>query len=110
MTYYIARLNFVPEAFDWKKLKKCTFLVAIVLFGTIMHSDSTTMEFWRSRSFGDLGQRSHVSCLSTFSKGFSSETTGPILFKFHMQPSRKGGKKLYIFYSSHMTKMATIPI
>ena len=37
------------------------------------------MKFYRSRSFCDLDLRSHVSCLSTFSKGSSSETTGSIL-------------------------------
>ena len=54
--------------------------------------------------------KGHVSCLSSFSKGFSSETTGPISFKFHMQPSSKGGEKVYIFCPGHMTKMATMPI
>ena len=88
-------------------MKKCIFLVAIVLF---MHSDSITMKFWWSRSFGDLGQASYVSCLSTFSKGFFSKTTGLISFKFHMQPSSKGGKKVYIFHPCHMTKMATMAI
>ena len=53
------------------------------------------MKFWGSRSFGNLGHRSHVNCLSTFSKGYFSETTGPISFRFHMQPSSKGGKKVY---------------
>ena len=53
---------------------------------------------------------SHVSCLSTFSKGFSSETTGPISFKFRMQFPSKGGKKVYICGPGHMTKMATMPI
>ena len=57
-----------------------------------------------------LAKMSHVSCQSTFSKGFSSETTRPISFKFHMQPSSKGGKKVCIFGSGHMTKMATMPI
>ena len=47
---------------------------------------------------------------STFSKGFSSETTGPISFKFHIQLSGKEGKKVYIFGGGHMTKMATMPI
>ena len=36
-------------------------------------------------------------CLSTFLKDFSSENTGPISIKFHMQPLGKGGKKIYIF-------------
>ena len=55
-----------------EKVEKVHLLIAIVLFGTMVHSNSTNMKFWRSRSFDDLGQRSHVSCLSTFSKGFSS--------------------------------------
>ena len=81
-----------------------------MLFETIEHSDSTTMELWRSRSCGDLCQRSHVSSLSTFSEGFFSETTEPISFKFHMQPSTKGGKKDDILRPGHMTKIAAIPI
>ena len=47
---------------------------------------------------------------STFSKDFSSETTGPISIKFHMQPLDRGGKKVYIFRPGHMTKLAAIPI
>ena len=47
---------------------------------------------------------------STFPKDFSSETTGPISIKFHMQPLDRGGKKVYIFRSGHMTKMAAMPI
>ena len=44
-----------------KKLKSA-FLVASVLFDTIMHSNLTTMKFLRSSSFGDLayGQMSIV--------------------------------------------------
>ena len=48
--------------------------------------------------------------LSTFSNDFSSETTGPIATKVHMQPTGKGGKKVYIFGPGHMTKMASMPI
>ena len=34
-----------------------------------------------------------------------------ISFKFHMQPSSKGGKKkVYIFGLRHMTKIASMPI
>ena len=49
-------------------------------------------------------------CLSTFLKDFSSENTGPISIKFYMQPLGKGGKKIYIFYPGHITKMATLLI
>ena len=43
-------------------------------------------------------------------KGFSSKTTGLISFKFYMQPSSKGGKKVYTFGVGHMTKMAIMLI
>ena len=49
-------------------------------------------------------------CLSTILKDFSSEKTGPISIKFHMQPLGKGGKKIYIFRLGHITKMAALPI
>ena len=58
-----------------EKVETVYCLVAVVLFDTIMHSVSTPMKFERSRLFG---QRSHVSFVSIFSKGFSSETTEPI--------------------------------
>ena len=54
--------------------------------------------------------KGHWSVVSTFPEDFSSETTGPTSFKFHMQPPGKGGKKVYIFGPGYMTKMATIPI
>ena len=38
-----------------EKVEKVHFFVAIELFDTIVHSNSTTIKFWRSRSFGDLG-------------------------------------------------------
>ena len=75
-----------------EKVEKVHILAAIVLL------------------FVDLGQRSHISCLSTFSKGFSSETTEPISYKFHMLPPSKGGEKVFIFGLGHMTKIAVMPI
>ena len=48
-------------------------------------------------------------CLSTFSKDFSSETTGPISIKFHVQLSGKDGKKVYTFSSGHMTMITPCP-
>ena len=52
------------------------------------------MKFLRLRLFGDLGQRSHICCLSTFSKGLFIKTAEPISFEFHLQPSSKWGKKV----------------
>ena len=45
-----------------------------------------------------------------FQREFSSGTTGPISFKYHMQPSSKVGKKLYIFGIGHLTMIAAMPI
>ena len=66
-----------------------------------MHQNFTP---WNSRGQGHSVTlaRGHVCCLSTFSKGFFIETTGPFSFKFHMQPSIKGGKKIYIFRPGHI--------
>ena len=59
----------------------------------------------------DLGQRSFLSYLSTFSKGFSSEVTEPISVKFHnYAASRQRGGKIHIFGLGHMTKVASMPI
>ena len=68
------------------------FLVDVVLFVVLLHSNSTTMKFLSLGSFGDLGQRLHVICLSTFLKGFS-ETTGLISLEFHMRLLAKGERK-----------------
>ena len=48
--------------------------------------------------------------LSTFSNIFSSETTGPIEVKFHMEPPWDGGTKVCSNRPGHMTKMAAMPI
>ena len=57
-----------------------------------------------SRSYSDLGQKSLVCCLSTFSKDFSSETTRPISAKFHLQPAGKEGNKVYILVQIRCSK------
>ena len=62
------------------------------------------------RTFGNLGQRSLVGCLSTFSKGLFNETTWPISFKFYMRPLTKEVKKDYIFRIGHMTSIVTMAI
>ena len=48
--------------------------------------------------------------LSTFSNIFSSETTGPIEAKFHVEPPWDGETKVYSNGTGHMTKMAAMPI
>ena len=51
-----------------EKVEKVTVSVAIVLFDMKMHSSSVPKKFWRSRSFGELGQRSLVISLSNFQR------------------------------------------
>ena len=48
--------------------------------------------------------------MSTFSNIFSSETTGSIEAKFHMEPPWDGGMKVCSNGPGHMTKMAAMPI
>ena len=48
-------------------------------------------------------------CVSIFSNTFSSETTGPIEAKFHMEPPWNGRTKVCSNGPGHMTKMAAIP-
>ena len=48
--------------------------------------------------------------MSTFSNIFSSETTGPIEVKFHVDPPWDGGTKVCSNGPGHMTKMAAMPI
>ena len=95
LTLFFGKVKFSPLGM-W--IEKVHFLVVIVLFDTTMHQNLTLIEFWRSRSLGDLGQRSYVSCLLTFSKGFSYETFWPVSFKLHIQPPSKEGKNVYIFF------------
>ena len=47
---------------------------------------------------------------STISNIFSSETTGRIELKFHMETPLDGGTKVCSNGPGHMTKMAAIPI
>ena len=52
----------------------------------------------------------YICVVSTFSNIFSSETTGPIEAKFHMEPPWDRGTKVCSNGPGHMTKMATMPI
>ena len=74
-----------------------------------MHSHSTPKTFYRSRSLGDLGQRSLVSCLSIFLMDCSSEATGSFSINFHMQPPGNRGK-IDRLGPGDITKMAAMLI
>ena len=55
-------------------------------------------------------QRLSVVRPSIFSNIFSSETTWPIKFKFHMETPYDAGTKVCSNGPGHMTKMAAMPI
>ena len=46
----------------------------------------------------------------TISNDFSSETTGPIVIQFHLQPPGPSGQKICSNGLGHMTRMAAMPI
>ena len=47
---------------------------------------------------------------STYLNDFSSETSGPIFFKLHVEPSVKGGLKICSNGHGPLIKMAAMPI
>ena len=59
---------------------------------------------------GRLGRPSSVVRPSTISNNFSSETSGWISTKFHIQPPGPLGKKSCSNDLGHMTNMAAMPI
>ena len=62
-------------------------------------------EYWRSRSFLDLGPSS---LKFQYSNLFFSETAGPFDSKFHMKAHGRKKMKIYSYKFGHMTKMATM--
>ena len=79
-----------------------------MLFVVEMHSNSTHIKFLWSDYTATLGN-SQFSMSVNISEDFS-ETTCPISIRFDMQPSGKRGKRVYIFGTGHVTKMAAMPI
>ena len=61
-------------------------------------------------SIGRLRCPSSVNSPSTILNDFSSETTGRIATKFHIQPPGPVGKKRCSNGLGHMTNMAAMPI
>ena len=59
---------------------------------------------------GSVVRHPSVVCPSTISNNFSSETTGPIATKFHIQPPGSLGKKNCSNGLGHMTNMAAMLI
>ena len=97
MTYYIARLNFVPEAFDWKKLKKCTFLVAIVL---LVQSCIQIQPLWNSGGQGHLVTlaRGHMSVVCQhFQRASPLKLLGQFYLNFICSLVAKGERN-YIYF------------
>ena len=66
------------------------------------------LEFHSCQLIFGIGKQtlSYLSILNDF----SSETIGPIVTKFHIQPRENLGKKSYSNGLGHMIKVAAIPI
>ena len=64
-------------------------------------------EYWRSRSFSDLGLRSLIFQNSSL---FFSETSGLFETKFHLKAHRRKEMKIYSNTFGHMTKMTAMPM
>ena len=65
-----------------EKVEKVTISVAVVLFDIKVHSNSVPKKFKRSRSFGDLDQRSLVICLSNFQRTSPQKLPGQFQLYF----------------------------
>ena len=73
----------------------------------IFSSSEPKAQWWAYRIGRPL---SYVCSVSTFSNIVSSETTGLIEAKFHMEPPWYGGTKVCSNGPGHMTKLATMLI
>ena len=92
-----------------EKVEKVHFSVAFVLFVVDeVFSNSTHMKFLWSDHTATFGN-SQFSMSVNISEDFF-KTTCPISIKFDMQPSGKRGRRVYIFGTGHVTKMAAMPI
>ena len=86
----MARSNLLPRAFEWKKLKNCIFCYYYALENAFQFNP---LNIFRGHGRLVTWAKGHISLLPTFSNDFSSETTGPCSFEFHLQPLSIGGKK-----------------
>ena len=72
---------------------------------TIFSSPEPLGSWW---NYGIGRPLSSVCMLTAFLNIFSSETTGPVEVKFHVEPPMDGRKKIYSNGLGHMTKMAVM--
>ena len=98
-----------------KKLYDCHivdfFFPSLVTKIASISSPEPKAEWWAYRIGRPLSSVCMYVCsMSTFSNIFSSETTGPIKVKFHMEPPRDGGMKVHSTGQDHMAKMAAMPM
>ena len=75
----------------------------VLLTASELNKNSTFFSSPEPNSIGKLRRLSTIS-------NFSSETTGPIATKFHIQPPGPSGKKSCSNSLGHMTTMAAMPI
>ena len=99
----------IPQAFEWKKVKKCIF----GCYCGLLYNNASSFKPYGTRDQGHLVTLAE-GLLSVYWQHFhrasSLETTWPITSIFHMQPSTKRGKENLNYDPGHITKMAAMPI
>ena len=112
LTYFTARSNLVPYAFEWEKGKQWIFKKLLQSMMSKLVDAVNGMITWtymnikRSRSLIDLGPRSVWFNILFF---FSLKAAKPIEAKFHVYPSWDGRTKYRSNGPGHMTNIAAIP-
>ena len=94
-------------------LKMEEYSAALVVFSLISSPEPKApgeLIGWEGSVVRRPSVRPSVRRPSTISNDFSSETTGPIASKFHIQPPGPLGKKSCSNGLGHMTNMAAMPI
>ena len=102
--YKIMKKNCIKSDFKeiWKKKKKKK-----EIFLKLVANDGSDQRFLLTSKFCPLGLSA---CRPHSLNIFSSETTGPIEAKFHVESPWDGGTKVCSNGPDHMTKMAAMPI
>ena len=95
-----------------KKMKFISYIYTLFLQWFLAYL-SRRLFWWAyriGRPLSSVVRRPSSSSSSTSLNIFSSETTGPIKVKFHMELLWDGGTKVCSNVHGHMTKMAAMPI
>ena len=109
-------LKFLPRVLSTKKFICQNTIcrlnrVFICLMLLVEHLDGHFLaHLSQSLSMSCCDHQPSVVHLSTPLNDFSFETPRPIFFKFHVEPSVKGGLKIYTNGHGSLIKMAVMPI